>query len=343
MTDLESGDGGIKKIKLKDMKQSKSKRISEILVDMEHIHIASEEEKDKGQSGYCQWAFNDNGIFIPAQKTVGKIPAGFFEIKSDHQTGTFLQQINVISEELFILPSPEINAIIDDIKKFWEGRDIFKKYKYVHKRGILLHGEPGCGKSGIIQLCIKYVIDEMDGIVINIKDHYQVELFDEFIHTIRKIEPHRPLIVVMEDLDALTGEDKYVTSKLLNILDGIKQIEGVVYLASTNYPEKLEERVSNRPSRFDRRYKIENPDAKIREAYLRFKLSKDDQKKIDISEWVKVSEGFSIAHLKELVISVLVLGNTYEETLAHLKEMKNKPRISKGKTGLGIGFSSRTD
>jgi len=109
---------------------------------------------------------------------------------------------------------PRIQSIIDDIKKFWEGRETFKKYKYVHKRGILLYGDPGCGKSGIIQLCIRYVVEEMKGIVINIKDPYHVETFDEFIHSLRRIEPSRPIVVVMEDLDALTGEDKYVTSKL---------------------------------------------------------------------------------------------------------------------------------
>jgi SpoVK/Ycf46/Vps4 family AAA+-type ATPase len=146
----------------------------------------------------------------------------------------------------------------------------------------------------------------------------------------------------MEDLDALTGEDKYVTSKLLNILDGIKQIEGVVYLASTNYPDKLEERVSNRPSRFDRRYRIEPPDSTIREAYIRFKLSKDDLKNINIQEWVKASEGFSIAHLKELIISTLVLGNSYSESLSHLKEMKTKPKNKGSKSG-GIGFSRLDD
>lgn len=323
------------------MRSGRNKMISRILGDIEYMHVDTDSSDEKDPEGYCQWAFNDNGVFIPAQKTVKEIPSGFYEIKSDSSTGTFLQKINVLSEELFILPSPEIKAIIDDIKKFWDGRETFRKYKYVHKRGILLHGDPGCGKSGIIQLCIKYVVEEMDGLVINIKDHYQVELFDEFIQTIRKIEPQRPLIVVMEDLDALTGEDKYVTSKLLNILDGIKQIDGVVYLASTNYPEKLEERVSNRPSRFDRRYRIESPDEKIRESYIRFKLSEEDLAKIDIGEWVKDSSGFSIAHLKELIISTLVLGNTYEETLSHLKEMKNKPKISKSKTGMGIGFSSR--
>lgn len=293
-------------------------------------------------SGFCQWSTESNGIYVPANNTVKGLPAGLFEIKNDPHRGFYLQRIERVEEELFVLPSPEIKSIIDDIKKFWDGKDIFKTYRYVHKRGILLHGDPGCGKSGIIQLCVNYVIEEMNGIVINIKDHYQVEMFDEFIPTFRKIEPDRPLVVIMEDLDALTGEEKYITSKLLNILDGIKQIEGVVYLASTNYPEKLEERVSDRPSRFDRRYRIEPPDASVRESYLRSKISEDEIKKINIDEWVKVSEGFSIAHLKELVISTLVLGNPFKESLAHLKQLKSKPRNKGNKSG-GIGFNRFDD
>lgn len=293
-----------------------------------------EEEKIKG---LCQWSFNDEGMFIPANNTLPSLDSGFYEIKNHHNYGLHLQKIKTISEELFLLPSPEIENIIEDIKKFWSEKENFKKYKYTHKRGILLHGDPGGGKSGIIQLCIRYVIKEMDGIVINIKDQGQVEYFDEFIQTFRKIEPNRPLVVVMEDLDALTGEDKYITSKLLNILDGIKQIDGVVYLASTNYPEKLEERISNRPSRFDRRYRIDAPSAEIRESYLRSKLNPEDLEKIDINRWIKDSEGFSLAHLKEVVISVFVLGNTYEYSIQHLKEMGVRPK-NKGKSG-GIGFN----
>lgn len=322
------------------------KQLKRIMEDMppniDVVGYETEGNKDRETPGFCQWSTENNGVYVPANNTVGGLPSGLYEIKNDSHRGFYIQHIERVSEELFVLPSPEIKSIIEDIRKFWEGKEIFKNYRYVHKRGILLHGDPGCGKSGIIQLCVNYVIDEMNGIVINIKDHYQVEMFDEFIPTFRKIEPDRPLVVVMEDLDALTGEEKYITSKLLNILDGIKQIEGVVYLASTNYPEKLEERVSDRPSRFDRRYRIEPPDASIRESYLRSKISEEEIKKINLKEWVKVSEGFSIAHLKELVISTLVLGNPFEESLAHLKQLKIKPRNKGNKSG-GIGFNRFDD
>jgi protein TonB len=61
-----------------------------------------------------------------------------------------------------------------------------------------------------------------------------------------------------------------------------KGIEGVVYIATTNYPEKLQERITNRPSRFDRRYKVELPNEEIRRAYIQHKLNDDDLKNVDI-------------------------------------------------------------
>ena len=142
-----------------------------------------------------------------------------------------------------------------------------------------MYGEPGCGKSGIIQLISQQII-EKDGIVINVKDEEDVERFTSFIATFRKVEPKRPLIVLLEDIDSLAGEGRSQTARLLNILDGVKQIEGVVYIATTNYPEKLQERITNRPSRFDRRYKVELPNEDIRRAYIQHKLNDDDLDKI---------------------------------------------------------------
>jgi SpoVK/Ycf46/Vps4 family AAA+-type ATPase len=184
---------------------------------------------------------------------------------------------------------------------------------------------------------MKHIIEEMNGIVINIKDEDDVDSYISFIHNFRKIEPNRPLIVIMEDLDSIMGEDKYSTSRVLNILDGIKQIENVVYIATTNYPEKLEDRVTNRPSRFDRRYKVELPDDEMRKAYFLHKIPSTDIENIDIDKWVKDTKSMSLAHLRELVISTIVLGNTYQETIDKLSNLKKRP---KGKEYPKVGFGS---
>ena len=311
----------------------KNVSVAQVIAELES-EINGDMEKS---NSFTQWSILPNGVFAPAQDTVKRLSAGLYEIKFDNSLGTYVmvhQKLN--ADELFFLPSPEIEEVIDDIKKFWSQIETFKNYKFAHKRGILLYGEPGCGKSSIIQLCMKHIVEDMDGIVINIKDEDDVDYYLSFIHNFRKVEPNRPLIIIMEDLDSIVGEDRYSTSRVLNVLDGIKQIENVVYIATTNYPEKLEERITDRPSRFDRRYEVQLPDGEMRMAYFKHKIPAKDIKKLDIETWVKDTEKMSIAHLRELVISTMVLGNTYEETIDRLKNLKTKPKNKKS-SSLGFG------
>ena len=300
------------------------------------MHLIDEPELDQTQSSPTCWNSMKDGEFSPGFTPVRQVPPGLYEIQwnSSLQTHTLKRQ-EIHTDELYSLPSKEIIDIIADIESFWNNVEIYRQYKFIHKRGILLYGDPGCGKSGIIQLCVKHIIEEKNGIVINIKDEDGVRFFSEFIQTIRKIEPTRPLIVLLEDIDSIAGDDHYSTTKLLNILDGIKQIENVVYIATTNYPEKLKERISNRPSRFDRRYEVAMPSKEIRQAYLEAKLSEEDLGRIEMEDWLTYSDGMSLAHLKELVISVIVLNQPFEEAVKHLSEMKKMPKIRKGGN---IGF-----
>jgi predicted AAA+ superfamily ATPase len=292
-----------------------------------------DEDKSVSNSPTC-WGTLQDEEFTPAFTSVPKVPAGIYEVVWNRQLNqNTLKKQPFKTDELYQLPSYEITDILKDIQNFWDRRDKYKEYNFVHKRGILMYGEPGCGKSGIIQLIAKQLI-ENDGIIINIKDQDDVDYFMDFIATFRKIEPNRPLIVLLEDIDSIASENSHSTSRLLNILDGVKQIEDVVYIATTNYPEKLQERITNRPSRFDRRYKVELPNDEIREAYIRHKLTDEDIENVDINEWVKRTEGMSLSHLKEVVISTIVMGREFEEVMDNLEGLKKAPSIKgSGKVG----------
>lgn len=288
---------------------------------------------------HTRWSVLQNDQFAPSYVSIPNVPSGLYEMKWNTSIQTWViakQALNI--DELYELPSPEIESILNDIKIFWKKRDTYREYNFVHKRGILLYGDPGCGKSGIIQLCVKDLIENENGIVINIKEDEDFKAFIDFVPTIRSIEPERPLIVILEDIDSLAGEDRYSTTKLLNILDGVKQIENVVYIATTNYPEKLQERITNRPSRFDRRYEVQMPSRAIRESYIKNKLSDDDLKNINLDEWLDGSEDMSLSHLKELVISVIVMGKDFKESLATLNALSDSPKIKGGKKKSGMGF-----
>lgn len=294
------------------------------------------------ENSYKQWSVGENGKYIPCFKTVPKVPPGVYELRHNNSLGFFIERQNSISDDLLDLPVEEIKEILSDIDKFWKRDDVYKRYGYTHKRGILLYGPPGNGKSYLIQMLSQYLIKEQKGLVLNLKDYSNVELFLEFVGPIvRVIEPETPIIVMMEDIDNILEYDRSTLTKVLNMLDGIKQIDKVVYIATTNYPERLEGRVANRPSRFDRKYEIKAPSSNVREFYIKNKLLKEDIKNIDIKKWVKETEGLSISHLKELIVSVIIYDKPFEEALKILKDME-KRITAKGEVK-SIGFSREDD
>src|SRR5438132_8706653 len=114
-----------------------------------------------------------------------------------------------------------------------------------------------------------------------------------------------PCILVLEDLESqLTPQNR---SFFLNELDGFAANIGIVTLATTNHPERLDPAILERPSRFDRKYPFGLPEQAERKAYIALwnealkptlRLSKEEMEKITAA-----TEGFSFAYLKELFLS----------------------------------------
>jgi AAA+ superfamily predicted ATPase len=299
--------------------------------ELESILLNKNDKDFKENNSYNQWSFQGNGTYIPSYLTINNIPPGYYELGYDNSRGCpFFKSQNTNSDELYTLPTKEIKSIISDLETFWNSKEKYDKLKIIYKRGILLWGDPGCGKSGIINICCNYIIEQKQGIVINIKNDDVVDCFIKYISIFRNIEPNRPLIVLLEDIDSIVGDDRWTTSQVLNILDGVKQINNVVYIATTNYPERLEDRIQNRPSRFDRKYKIELPDYDVRKVYLENKLLESN---IDLDYWAQVTDGLSLSHLKEIIISTQILGMDIENAVETLTGMKVKAR-----QGKKIGF-----
>lgn len=263
---------------------------------------------------YIQWSTNGK-LFVPCNETKPRLRPAAYEIGVSEQLGLYFEEIPVKTEELIPFPDANSDKVISEIRNFWTKKEKFVKQKLPFKRGILLYGPPGGGKSCTIKFVMKDVIDR-NGVVLMFEspDH-----FTDGMRILRQIEPDVPVVVVMENVDALLED--YNESDILNILDGVESIENVVFVASTNYPEKLNERVAARPSRFDKRFKIEMPSGEARKVYLEHLFRETPDHGFDLDKWVKDSEGFSIAHLKELFVAVTILGNDYDEALGTLEEM----------------------
>ena len=117
-----------------------------------------------------------------------------------------------------------------------------------------------------------------------------------------------PCLLVLEDLDALIDDDN--RSLLLNELDGFAKNEGIVTIATTNHPERLDPSLLHRPSRFDRKFQFVLPELAERTRYLaRWAAGLDAAMRPTPEGIVQASEatkGFTFAYLKEATLSALV-------------------------------------
>lgn len=288
--------------------------------------------KRKEQAGTpIQWLCMGDNRYQPASKTVKILPSDIYNIRSTPSQGIFFDRMRLVTDELLRFPESKSLEVLDGIKKFWDAKEAFKARKQVHKRGVLLWGPPGSGKTATIALLIHDLVAS-GGVVFMVTNPTVVA---EALRVFRKVEPTRPLICVMEDIDELI--QYYGETEFLNLLDGENQVDNVCHIATTNYPDKLDQRFVNRPSRFDELPKIGMPSAQTRRGYLRARINEDELTDVQIERWVKDTDGFSMAHLKEIVISVFCLGNTYENVIGRLKIMKSKSKF-KDNPDSAVGF-----
>lgn len=267
--------------------------------------------------------------FLPTTKTVATLPPGIYTLLVTN-AGTIFNPHKVFTDDLLRLPDSRSDEVIAEIEKFWTLKEKFKSFGFSHKRGLLLWGPPGSGKTSTVAFIMKQMVGA-GGIVLLANTNPLVT--SGALSNLRQIEPERPLVVIMEDLDTIISN--YGESEVLSLLDGESSVDNVVFLATTNYPENFDGRVTNRPSRFDRIVKIDVPNDAARKIYLESRgIGKNGE---SLDKWVESTKGFSIAHIKEAIVSVCCYGLSFEATIKRLQDMGKKKPKSDDLKKMGFG------
>jgi GTPase SAR1 family protein len=291
------------------------------ITDAEDLLDQLQEESDKEQlDGLLpkveSWVTTNNKDFFFSFKSIDSIPSGLYGMTYTDNNGFGLSKMDYKSEEFFHLPSLPHKQILNDLQAFWNNKQKFIDYNLTPKRGIILHGDPGCGKTSLIYLLIEE-IKKRNGISI----YFDVpQNWIEIAKLVRKVEKERPILCIIEDMDLVIM--KHGEEPFLNFLDGLNSITNVVYVGTTNNLEKIPERIKDRPSRFDKKYVIKKPTDSDRALYFETKLIEADKKKYDLTKLVKDTKNFTMAHLKEVFISLYILDNPYDEVIKRLKNSK---------------------
>lgn len=263
---------------------------------------------DKNQVKYVQWAKDEIGFTPLGRATLTpKLEPGTYRVETYPQLK--LIPTDSKTDELMVFRESAMNRVMTEINRFWELKPNFDKLGYLHNRGILLFGPPGTGKSSLLQQVSKEQTSKNE---ITLFSHGLAGL-QAGLQCIRTVEPNRRLVVILEDID---GYD-YNERELLQLLDGENNINNVLYIATTNYKNKLSERLM-RPGRFDKHVFIDYPDFNSRYTYLENKL-KNIESPDKIKQITEKTQGFSFGHLKELIISSYAFKEDIDKTIQRLK------------------------
>jgi hypothetical protein len=217
--------------------------------------------------------------------------------------------VQATSFEDLILAGALKDEIRGDLERFLHARADYARYRVPWKRGILFVGPPGNGKTHCLRASIR-LLDVPCLYVQSIATKYDTE-----DSCIRSVFGHAreltPCCLVFEDLDAMVTPKN--RSFFLNQLDGFEQNDGILTIATTNHPDRLDPAIVDRPSRFDRKYHFGLPASSERRAYVAMWQRRLDASMRAAAEedalaerLVEMTDGFSFAYVKELFVSSMV-------------------------------------
>ncbi len=272
-------------------------------------------ERADGVPMSTKWLKSSDGVYslCTGSDTVTTMESGIYSVFQDSRNLLHVEADEPITDELYDIQDERVVEVIKEIETFWNQAAIFKKYKMKHKRGILLEGPGGTGKSSIINILLSKM-KANGGLVFTVADYQQFVLTVEFLQTaLRVVEPNRPVVVVIEDLDKYV-EVTATESAMLSFLEGDDSIDHCVVITTTNRYSELNDLIL-RSSRIDRVINIPNPVEQIKKNYLIKKGLTEEQ----AIEWSKNTPDFSFADLKELFVSVILLNADFNKTKKKIK------------------------
>lgn len=243
-------------------------------------------------------------VYLDKEEEPTTVEPGVYRYNSSMYAPNSIEKISLRND--LILSTSYFDLLVKDLDFFIENEQIYRDNEVFYKRGYLLYGKPGDGKSSTIRKILREKFEDSALLVYTdcIPD-------DDFISLVNQDERFK--IFVFEDFqNSLNGSN---IQKVLDFLDGQRSVDKMIVIATTNYPEQIPGNILDRPSRFDYLIEFKDPDQEDLVKLFK-KFSGKDLSESD----TKLLQGFSIAALKEVSLMTAIQKISVKQAVKALRD-----------------------
>lgn len=241
-----------------------------------------------------------------------------------------------------ILPSAMLKEIYENTIEFLQRghkkREEYRLYNIPYKRGLLLCGPAGCGKTltckWLRQLCIK---NKLSYKIVTLET-YRKAMSNGNLKALFRIPKGKRGIIFFDDMDQAVKSRESGNQHIgnfLTALDGIDSTEGIVYIFTTNCMSDLDDAFV-RPGRIDVFMPFSRPSRQLRKIFVDRNFSANLKEKINTDELLEKTDEYTYAEIEEvrklLCLSLIdgkevSLQSTFDLFAKHRKEFEERSQF----------------
>lgn len=223
-------------------------------------------------------------------------------VNNQQQLQVRFHRLPKIERDQIILPSGVLERIERESVSFSKHAQTLQAAGRHLKRGMLLHGSPGTGKT----LTAMYLASRMPDRTVLLITGRSMGLLEQACAMARMLQP---ATIILEDVDLIAEERTRqgggggcapLLFELLNQMDGLADDADILFVLTTNRPDILEPALAARPGRIDQAVEVPLPDAQCRRRLFEL-YSRGLSVAAPFEPYVERTAGASASFIRELL------------------------------------------